>query len=195
MKTRIALVGFFAGLSLFVALGSARADRLRIGGSFSIHPVGQIKAGVGDTDTVDTETAFSLGGALEYQLHPNFAIGVAPRLILNLKAEDSTESAKEFDLALRLVGGAPVAQNIQIYGFGAPGYSMLFPADWPEELDNPAGFIFGLGGGVGFDINPQFRLAGELGYQFGSQQVSEDGVTLDVNTSFFHLGVVAMALL
>lgn len=190
----MALAGLVAGLSLLVALGSARADRLRVGGSFSMLPIGQIKLSVeGDSDSVDTETAFGFGGNLEYQLHPNFALGFAPRVLLNVKAEDADESAKEVDLALRLIGGAPVAPNIQLYGFGSPGYSMLFLPD--NDEDNPAGFIFGLGGGVGFDINPQFRLAGEIGYQFGFQQADVQGITVEVETSFFHLGVVAMAML
>lgn len=194
MKTRIVLVSIMVGIALSGSLGSARAERLRVGGSVSVLPVGEIEASVGNQSaSADTEMATALGGVIEYQIGPNFAIGFTPRVIFNIKPEDAEESAEELDLVLRLIGNVPVGVNVDLYGFAAPGYSVLYVPDWPDGVDDPAGFLFGLGGGVALDVNPQFRLAAELGYQLGGQEVEVQGRTLDVHTSFLHLGVVAMA--
>jgi hypothetical protein len=194
MKTRIVLVSVIVCIALSGSLGSARAERLRVGGSFSVLPVGEIEASVGNQSaSADTEMAAALGGVIEYQVGPNFAIGFTPRFIFRIKPEDAEESAEELDLLLRLIGNVPVGVNVELYGFAAPGYSVLYLPDVVGDVDDPAGFLFGLGGGVALDVNPQFRLAAELGYQFGGQEVEVAGQTLDVSTRFLHLGLVAMA--
>jgi hypothetical protein len=184
------------GVLLAAPLASARAERVRLGGTVALLPIGQAHVEAeGLSESEDTATAVGLGGLVEVQLLTNLAVGFAPRLILNVKGEDGTESGKELDLAFRVIGNVPVGPMVQLYGFAAPGYSVIYIPDWPDELSNPAGFIFGFGGGVGFDINPQFRLAVELGYQIGGQQLSEEGQTVDVEISYLHLGVSAMARL
>jgi hypothetical protein len=195
LKLRPCLLCPLLTLLLAAPAGPALADHVRVGGTVSILPVGQIHAaaeGFG-SDSADTATAVGLGGMVEIQLATNVAVGFAPRLLLNVKGEDGDESAQELDLAVRLIGNAPVGGVTQLYGFVAPGYSILFIPEWPDEVGNPAGFIFGLGGGAAFDLNPQFRLGCELGYQLGWQQVTEQGATLELQTDFLHLGMTAMA--
>lgn len=194
--TKRFLVYPLVGLFLAAPLASARAERVRLGGTVSILPIGQARLEAqGLSESEDTATAYGLGGLVEVQLLSNLAVGFAPRLILKVQGQDATESGKELDLAVRLIGNLPVGHTVQLYGFAAPGYSIIYIPDWPDELSNPAGFIFGFGSGVGFDINPQFRLAVELGYQLGWQQVSEQGETVDVELSYLHLGLSAMARL
>jgi hypothetical protein len=196
MTKRLLLVYSLATLFLAAPFGSARAERVRLGGTVSVLPIGQARIEANELSaSEDTATAYGLGGIVEVQLLTNLSIGFAPRLLLNVKGEDGTDSAKELDLALRVIGQLPISRIAQLYGFAAPGYSILYFPDWPDEVSNPAGFIFGAGGGVGFDLNPQFRLAVELGYQLGAQQVTEQGQTAEVETSFLHLGVSAMARL
>jgi Outer membrane protein beta-barrel domain len=196
MTRRSLLVYPLAGLFLAASFGSARAERVRLGGTVSVLPLGQIHLeGGGLSESVDTATAFAFGGIAEVQLLTYLAIGFAPRLLFNVKGEDGTESGRELDLALRVIGNVPVGGIVQLYGFAAPGYSVIYVPDWPDELSNPAGFIFGFGGGVGLDLDPRFRLAVELGYQLGGQQVTEQGETLELDISYVHLGVSAMARL
>jgi hypothetical protein len=188
------VTSFSVVLLLAAPLGAARADNLRLGGTVSVLPVGQLHAeaeGFG-SQSADTATAVGLGVMFEVQVLTNVAVAVAPRLLLNVKGEDDDQSAKELDLAFRLIGNVPVSRLAQLYGFVAPGYSILYVPDWPDGLDNPAGFVFGLGAGVAFDVNDQLRLAGELGYQFGAQKVSEQGQTLELESSYLHLGFIAM---
>ena len=151
------------GLFLAAPIASARAERVRLGGTVSLLPIGQAHIEAeGLSQSADTATAVGLGGVVEVQLLTNLAVGFAPRLILNVKGEDATESGKELDLAVRVIGNVPVGGMVQLYGFAAPGYSIIYVPDLPDEISNPAGFILGFGGGVGFDINPRFRLAVEL---------------------------------
>jgi hypothetical protein len=184
------------GLFLAAPSADARAERVRLGGTVSLLPIGQAHLEAeGVSESEDTATAVGLGALVELQLLTNLAVGLAPRLILNVKGEDGTDSGQELDLALRVIGNLPVGRMVQLYGFAAPGYSIIYIPDWPDELSNPAGFIFGFGGGVGFDIDRHFRLAVELGYQLGAQQVSVEGQTVDLEISYLHLGVSAMARL
>ena len=193
---KYSLVYPLVGLFLAAPLASVRAERVRLGGTVSVLPLGQAHVeGEGLSESEDTATAVGIGGIVEVQLLTNLAIGFAPRLLLNVKGEDGTESGKELDLALRVIGNVPVGRMVQLYGFAAPGYSIIYIPDWPDELSNPAGFIFGFGGGVGFDLNPRFRLAVELGYQLGAQRVTEQGETVDLEISYLHLGVSALARL
>lgn len=196
MTRRSLFICSLVGLFLTGALGSAGAERVRLGATVAMLPIGQAKVEAeGISESADTATAFGLGGVLEVQLLRNLAIGFAPRLLLNVKGEDDEESAKELDLAVRVIGNVAVSPVAQLYGFAAPGYSILYIPEWPEEIDRPAGFIFGFGGGAGFDLDPRFRLAVELGYQLGEQEVTELGETAEIETSFLHLGVSAMARL
>jgi hypothetical protein len=195
--TKRLLIHSLVGLFFLAApLASARAERVRLGGTVSLLPIGQAQVEAGEvSESEDTATAVGLGAVVEVQLLTNLAVGFAPRLILNVKGEEATESAKELDLAVRLIGNVPVGEMVQLYGFAAPGYSIIYVPDLPDGISNPAGLILGFGGGVGFDINPRFRLAAELGYQPGEQQISEEGETVDLNISYLHLGVSAMARL
>ncbi|HTE55128.1 MAG TPA: outer membrane beta-barrel protein [Kofleriaceae bacterium] len=196
MTKRSLFIGPLVGLLLAAPLHSARAEHVRLGGTIALLPIGQLHAEARDTSlTADTAVAVGFGGLFEVPLLTNVAVGFAPRLLLHVRGEDGEGSGKELDLAFRLIGNVPVASAVELYGFAAPGYSIIYVPDWPDGLANPAGFIFGFGAGVGFDLTSQFRLGVELGYQLGAQSVSEGGETLDVESSFLHLGVSAMARL
>jgi len=186
----------FLGLTLPARSVLADVGEVRVGGTVSILPVGELHAEVEDfgSETVDAVTAFGLGGVIEVQILTHLAVGFMPRLLLNVKPEDEDGgSAEELDLLLRLTGFVPVGDTVQLYAFAAPGYSVLFIPDWPGELSNPTGFIFGLGGGTAVDINPRLRLTAELGYQFGNQGLTEQGRSVELETSYLHVGMSAMA--
>lgn len=185
--------GLACSLALLATLAlaaPAAAQSFGVGGGVELVPVGELH--VEDDSgslTVDTETAFALAGRAEFAVNPNFAVAFAPRLVLNLKGEDGTESAKQLDLNVRFVGGAPVGGGTtRLYGYAAPGYSLIFLPDWPDELSNPAGFVLGFGGGAGFRVAPQVEVTAEIGYQLGFQEVSEAGQTVEVSSNLLHVG-------
>ena len=175
---------------------SVKADT-HIGGGLHLLPGGTFEISNGtDSESQSLGTAFGMTGLVDFDVHPNLSIGVAPRLILNIKPEGETDAAKQFDLAVRFTGGAPVgAGNIRMFGFLAPGYSTMFFPNSDSNIDNPAGVVLGFGGGLAFALQPGLELTGELGYQMGFQSVSVNGETFGITTDFMHVGIGILAAL
>jgi hypothetical protein len=179
-------------LVLCCAPGAVIADETRhyqIGISAEVLPIGELVLEVpGLSFTGDLETAFGISASFEYVVPPAFAIGFAPRFIFGIKGEDGTDSAQQLDLRARARVQTQVSRTTGFYAFVAPGYSILFVPDWPREVDRPAGFVLGFGGGVALTVGARGFVSFELGYQLGFQKVSEMGESADVKTNFFHLG-------
>lgn len=188
----VSLVAF--GVVGIVAPGSARAQavadpasdaKIWVGGHLGLSPLGTLKAeAMGTSDSTDAATAFEIGGRLEFQVAPLVSIGIAPTILLGVKSKDASDSATQLDLPLRIAVGGEVAPKIRIYGFAAPGYSILFPpSSGTGDTQHPSGFMIGFGGGVGYRIAPKFTLAGELSYQFRfwSESVDVLGTSVDIS--------------
>jgi len=175
MRTRLAII------AVVLAPLSARAD-LHLGAQVNVMPVGTIEAGAISTDAA---VAFGLQGFIDYGLTRNFYIGAAPQLILNVKSKDSDSSAQELDLFGRVMLRLPVAPGIQLFGYLAPGYSVIFVPDKPPGVSNPTGFVLGFAGGISYSFTRELFLAGELGYQIGFQ--STDGN--DFRSRYLHIGL------
>ena len=188
----VSLVAF--GVVGIVAPGSARAQavadpasdaKICVGGHLGLSPLGTLKAeAMGTSDSTDAATAFEIGGRLEFQVAPLVSIGIAPTILLGVKSKDASDSATQLDLPLRIAVGGEVAPKIRIYGFAAPGYSILFPpSSGTGDTQHPSGFMIGFGGGVGYRIAPKFTLAGELSYQFRfwSESVDVLGTSVDIS--------------
>jgi Outer membrane protein beta-barrel domain len=119
---------------------------------------------------------------VDFAPHPNFFIGFGPQFTFNIKGKDSDgDAGKMLDLLLRLGGNANVADTIQLYGYAAPGYSIVMP----PQGDNSKGFVLGFHGGAMFDLAPKFFMNAELGYQFGYQKIKE----FDYKLNYFQIGV------
>jgi hypothetical protein len=207
MKTRIALVALSASLgSLLAAAPAFAADeggdlavaqaaappKARAAFQLELVPTG--KLGVKATGIDQTYTAafaYGIGGTFDYDVTPNLSIGLAPRLIFNVINKDApsgAEAEKELDLRVRATAHFPIAPKLTLYGFAAPGYSIILQGD-DARTDDPAGFVLGLGGGVTFDVAPRVFLAGELGYQLGFQSVTYMGESADVTTDLLSISL------
>jgi hypothetical protein len=118
-------------------------------------------------------------------------IGLAPQFIFNVKSDDSGDSdaAQEVDLRARIGGIAKVADTIRVFGYAAPGYSIVMLPDEFEGIDNPAGFVLGFAAGAAFDLAPSTYLTGEVGYQLGYQSTEFLNNDADFKTNYLHLGV------
>lgn len=184
-----------------VAPGAASAQprsALSLGGTLGLSPVGsldsQLAAG-GLTLSADTETAYGFGGVAEFRVTPNVSIGFAPSLVFNVKPEAGNDAGTGLDLPLRLIAGAG-SSRARVYGFLAPGYSVLFlPDSQPIDFDlgDPSGFSFGLGLGGGFSVARGLALTAELGYQWRFLSSAPRGIDIEVdyNSLTFALGFLA----
>ena len=56
-------------------------------------------------------------GTFDYAINPYLSIGIAPRLVLNVKAEgnDSGDAGKEIDLRARVTGHFPIIPKLEAY--------------------------------------------------------------------------------
>jgi hypothetical protein len=205
MQAIVVSIVAFAVVSV-VAPGPAQAQavadpasdpKLWVGGQLGLSPIGTLKAkvqGMDVSDSVDTATAFEVGGVVSYQVTPLLSIGFAPAFRFNIKEKDGTDSATQLDLPLRVAVGGNVAPTIRVYGFAAPGYTFLFPPSDPNgESMNASGFMIGFGGGASFRVAPKFALSAELGYQFRFPSTSVQGVDISFQDNYLTLTVGASA--
>jgi opacity protein-like surface antigen len=204
MKTRIILAtGTLATLLSApafaedgVATGAA-APRLSAQAQIELLPSGSASASVGsNTISTDTAVAYGVSGMLDYAVTPNISIGVAPRLVLNVKASDAADrdgSGKQIDLRARVLAHFPVAPGVQLYASVAPGYTIVTSPD--DGTDSTKGFSIGGAGGVSYDLSPRMFVAGEVGYQraFSSSDMTLAGqtITVDSSLSYLHIGLGA----
>lgn len=208
MRDTQALVGFavvgmlvpgLAHAQSATPLGTVSDSKVWIGGHLGLSPIGSLEAsasggGNSVSASVDAAAAFEIGGLIEYRVTPNISIGFTPTVLLNVKGTDDKDSATALDLPLRLSAGANVAPRVRLYGFAAPGYSILFPpSDAQGNTTHPSGFMLGFGGGVGYRVAPKFMLAGELGYQFRFLSTSEQGVDISLHVNYLTFAVTAVA--
>lgn len=166
---------------------------LRLGVSLAPMPGGKLKVASGSA-SADSDLAFAFGLApvLDYSINQFLFVGLAPQYIFNVKGKDSTGSAgSELDLRVRVGGNAKVADTLMLYGYLAPGYSILMQpdSDKPNGADNPKGFVLAFAAGAMLDFTPTFFGTGELGYQVGYQKTTFAGTDIDVKTNFFHIGI------
>jgi hypothetical protein len=196
------------------AVPTADAGPLHIGAEAQILPLGELADSTGD---VGLATSFALAGLVDYAVHPNLHIGAAPRVIFGVRGDDddddTDESSTQLDLAVRVTGRLPVSAGVDFLGYLSPGYSILFLDEEANfyGVDDPKGFILGLGGGAAVKVTPTLSVVAEVGYTFGFQGTSEggssDGVDPDggevvskaardaFQTRFLHVGVGVQAAL
>lgn len=202
----VSLIAF--GVVGVVVPGSARAQavadpasdpKMWLGGHLGLSPIGSLKAeAMGTSNSTDPATAFELGARFEFQVAPLVSIGIAPTILFGVKGKDENDSSSQLDLPLRIAVGGEIAPKVRLYGFAAPGYTILFPPSVGSgDTQHPSGFMVGFGGGVGYRVAPKFTLAGELGYQFRflSETLSVLGQSIDATAqdNFLTFSVAATA--
>jgi len=196
MKHALLIVAVAA--SLVAMSPAAHADGALVAAEFQFLPSGEIALEGnlgpirGSTD-VDTEAAYGVALVAEYPVHRYLTVGLAPRFLFNVKGEDADEGGTQLDLPVRVTGRFPVGRKAAVFGFVAPGFSIVFPGDWPEDADKPAGFVLGFGGGAAFQVSPTLAVVGELGYTKGYQGGTDETLIGDAEwtfaPSFLHLGI------
>jgi hypothetical protein len=167
---------------------------MRLGVSLAPMPTGTLKGkiGAGAETSESSAFAFAIAPTFDFSFSQFFFAGLAPQYILNVKGKDDDKAGSELDLRVRVGGNAKVADTLMLYGYLAPGYSIVMLPD-PEaggaKLDNPAGFVLGFAAGAMLDFTPELFGTGELGYQVGYQKTTFAGMDVDVKTNFLHIGI------
>jgi hypothetical protein len=166
------------------------SKKFRVGLNLVPAPFGTLKGTFGALGAeLDAAFAFGFQPYVDYIVRPPyFFAGFAPQFLFNVKPNGNGDAGRELDLLLRLGAQAPVADRIQLYGYIAPGYSVVsFPRG-----SNSDGFVLGFHGGAWYDVTAQFFVNAQLGYQFGYQSVSSN---VDLSTNYFMFGLGAGARL
>ena len=167
-----------------------------VSADFELLPTGTISGSIGGfSGSTDANTAYGVGLTLENQVNELVSIGLAPRFLFGVKgANDTGDSSNQIDIRARVAAGHDLIPKLRVYGFGEPGYSIIFP---PSNNGNgpsvhPNGFVIAAGGGLSFELSPTVRAMFELGYQWGFQSwsYSNGGITAngDLKDNFLSLG-------
>jgi len=167
------------------AAAPASLGKMRLSLDIVPAPFGKLKASLGGQETsVDAAFAFGVRAALDFSLNEYFFVGFGPQAIFNVKGKDSKGKAdKQFDLSLRVGGHAPIADNLHLYGFLSPGYSIMTSGE--DGVDSAKGFSLGVAVGALFSVpGTNFFLNGELGYHMTFLSLSELGQSIDVKSNY-----------
>jgi hypothetical protein len=168
------------------AAEGAVAAKMRVGFNIVPMPIGTLKASaLGMTFSSDAAFAFGVLPFFDYMVSPNFFVGFGPTFVFNVKGKDGGTAAKELDLSVRLGGGAPISDTMQLYGYLSPGYSIIMPS----MGDSAKGFALGVHAGAMYSISPTAFLNGELGYQVGFQKISVGGMSADFKVSYVQIAL------
>ena len=176
---------------------SAAAPRMRAQAQVELLPLGTGKQTLGDASmSRDAAVAYGISAGFDYAITPYLSIGVAPRLLLNVKPsdQDGGTSDKELDLRARVLGHVAVAPKLEIYGAVMPGYAFVLPGD--DNVDTAKGFAIAGAAGLTYDVSPTLFLGAELGYQraFTSTDImttTGQKVSSDLDLSYMHIGIGA----
>jgi hypothetical protein len=181
-----------------VAAADGDGGKSEVGLDLALLPSGSFHSVVpvlGTAVSTSTSTAFGIGATIGARSSLVF-VDLAPRMLFDVNYNNSNMAAsKELDLRARIgVVFSPVPR-ISIRGYGAPGYSMIFPA---ANTDTSKGFSIGAGGMVGFEIVSGAELTVDVGYTWGMEKVTVNNVIgsgttdIDAATDYLHLGVGIM---
>ena len=186
--------------ALIASPAVAHADDLTkhaglVGADFEVMPSGTIEGSAfGFSGTASATTAYGVGLTFENQVNELVSVGLAPRFVFNVKGEnDNGDSSNQIDLRARVAIGHDLIPKMRVYGFGEPGYSIIFPPNNPNGGNvHPNGFVIAAGGGLSFELSPTVRAVFELGYQWGFQSwsYSNGGINTsgDLKDSYLQLG-------
>jgi len=168
---------------------------LMVSGSVDVEANGQTASG-------NLDTAFGLGGVLEYRVSPLVTVGFAPRFAVPVKVNQANTSGEQLDLRARITVGKEVAPRFRLHGIATLGYSWIFgmfsqqnQMTGANESISTSGIIGGLGAGTYYTINPHLLFVAELSYQYGRQGTTIQNVDVRASDTFVTFGFGLMTAL
>ncbi|HEY2903086.1 MAG TPA: hypothetical protein VGL59_21065, partial [Polyangia bacterium] len=141
----------------------------RVGLNLVPEPFGQFTfsgqiLGVRATASQDTAFAFGFAPYIDYNLLPNFFLGFQPVYSVHVKPDlANADAGEQLDLLIRAGGQFELVPRLWLYGYLAPGYSVIMV----PHADNPSGLVFGFHVGAAYDVTRTIYANFQLGYQWG----------------------------
>jgi len=175
-------------------------SKLWIGGQLDIPASGSMTlAAGGNTLGLDASAGLGFEGLLDYRVSKLVTIGGAPRLLTGVKPKNNSASGTQYDLRARITVGNFVAPRFRLHGIAHLGYSFIAHiftvTDTSGKTDffTSKGFVFGIGPGMSYAINPRLLITAEITYQWGFQGSHQLGMDVTANDSFLTIagGLVA----
>jgi hypothetical protein len=152
----------------------------------------------GQPANFELSTGVALHATFDYQLTSYLAVGAMPRFVFGTEAKGTDDSFRMLDVLARVTLGAPLVKHVRVYGFGAFGYSIIFPPSpsptYPNDPTRPTGPTFTVGAGATYALQRDLRLFGELGYDFGYQAFARSGHPFEDFHVHFYSGSVGVAM-
>jgi len=179
------------------AAGDAAVPKLSVAAQVEMLPTGSGKTTVnGASMSQDTAVAYGVTAMFDYAINPYLSVGVAPRLVLNVKPSDAAagvDANRELDLRARIAGHLPVRPGLDVYAAAMPGYSIVMSSQ--DGVNSATGFALAGALGATYNVTPNMFVGAEVGYQraFTSQDQTVLGqkVSADLDLSYMHVGIAA----
>jgi hypothetical protein len=167
---------------------------MQVGIAFLPMLLGKVGTGPSGDDTwEDMSLAYGIGLSFGYNVIPGLSVGVAPQVLLHVKAKDASKSMTEYDLMARIAYAYTVIPKLAVYAEILPGYAIVtLPSGTTymgEKPPSPKGLVLGFGAGAAYDVADQFFVNLGVGYQMGFQKMSVAGATNDVKTKFLRIAL------
>ena len=166
-----------------------------LGGDLEVLPSGKLKnTGQTATTSASAQTAYALGGTLEYLANGWLSVAFMPRYLIDIGPADAISGASgmspptgsELDLRARVAARAEPSRRLRLYAYAAPGFAVGFEPSGAETL-HPHGAILGVGAGAAYATNDRSALTVDIGYQWGFQSYDAAGNSITDRTSYLHI--------
>jgi hypothetical protein len=164
------------------------ATKLWVGGGLELVPIGTVSGSNGIPDQGTDTGLYGIDVTALYVVHPMVAVGLAPRYLLNMKSSGQTDSSSMYDIRVVGVAHKELAPKISGFGLLGLGYaSISLPSSMGMSPPSPAGMTLSLEAGAGYAITPKLIGTFGLGYEFGFESASVQGMNFD--SKFNHLSI------
>lgn len=152
------------------AAPSATPRNLQLGAAFIGMGLGKTTQALkGVRETSDALFAYGLAITVDHRIVGGLTLGLAPQVVLNVKAKDSLlAAARQIDLLARVAYAYPVSEGSLVYAELLPGYSIIMTDDRSK------GLVIAVGAGVAIDLPAGAFASFGLGYQVGFQKFQGD---------------------
>ena len=170
---------------LVLACGRTAAAGPIVGAGLDMIPGGSMEVQTATAGTMGFALAPSAGVSAQLGFRASLiSVALVPRYLPSRHAElDPSSTFSQLDLAVRVAGHYAITPELDVFGFVAPGYSVLF-----TNNDGAAGAVLAIGIGAAYAVARHVELDATLAYDYGDQH-SNDGALTAPRQLAFSLGV------
>jgi hypothetical protein len=133
----------------------------------------------------------ALAPALDYALGESWFVGLNPQYVVWIRGPSATGPVvgSEIDVRGRIGAQARSFDRLSVFGYLAPGYSVILPSPDLGRMNKPRGPVVAGALGMALDVRPTVAFSMELGEQYGFQTGKKDGSRVDYRTHFLYIAL------